>query len=100
MQCRTLNPFNDYSNFTKTADMNLRAVDRVENISPELFKKNYYDLLRPLVITGLAKKWPAYKKWNWDFFKEVIGNQQIGIYNNSKSDAYTPVNTADDYMRF
>ncbi|HEY2349617.1 MAG TPA: cupin-like domain-containing protein [Puia sp.] len=80
--------------------MYLRSVDRVENISPEVFKKNYYSTLKPLVITGMAKKWPAYHKWNWDFFKAVIGNQEIGIYNNSKSDAYTPVNTADDYMKF
>ncbi|HET7002687.1 MAG TPA: cupin-like domain-containing protein, partial [Puia sp.] len=80
--------------------MQLRSVDRVESISPEVFRNNYYVPLKPLVIAGLAKKWPAYSKWNWDFFKAVLGDQQIGIYNNSKSDAYTPVNTADDYMKF
>ncbi len=71
-----------------------------KNISPEDFKKNYYEPLKPLVINGLAKKWPAYSKWNWDFFKAVVGDQEVGIYNNVKSDAYTPVNTADDYMKF
>ncbi len=80
--------------------MQLRSVDRVENISPEDFKNNYYKPLIPLVITGMAKKWPAYSKWNWDFFKAVIGDQEVGIYNNIKSDAYTPVNKADDYMKF
>jgi len=80
--------------------MQLGSVDRVEIISPEVFKKNYYNTLKPLVITGLAKKWPAYNKWNWDFFKAVIGNQEIGIYNNSKSDGYTQVNKADSYMKF
>ncbi len=58
--------------------MQLRTVDRVDDISPEDFKKNYYDPLRPLVIKGLAKKWPAYSKWNWDFFKAVVGNQEVG----------------------
>jgi len=80
--------------------MQLRLVDRVEDISQEDFKKNYYHPLKPLVISGLAKKWPAYSKWNWDFFKTVLGNQEVGIYNNVKSDAYTPINTADDYMKF
>jgi hypothetical protein len=80
--------------------MQLRSVDRVENISSEDFKKNYFKPLKPLIITGLAKKWPAYSKWNWDFFKAVVGDQEVGIYNNLKSDAYTPVNKADDYMKF
>jgi Cupin-like domain len=80
--------------------MQLRSVDRVDDISPEDFKKNYYDPLKPIVINGIAKKWPAYSKWNWDFFKSVVGNQEVGIYNNVKSDAHTPVNTADGYMKF
>ena len=80
--------------------MQLRLVERVEDISPEDFKKNYYDPLTPLVFSGLAKKWPAYSKWNWDFFKAAVGNQEVGIYNNVKSDAYTPVNRADSYMKF
>ncbi len=80
--------------------MQLRSVDRVETISPEDFRKNYYTPLKPLVIKGLAKKWPAYSKWNWDFFKAVVGDVEVGVYNNVKSDAYTPINTADDYMTF
>ncbi len=80
--------------------MQIRLVERVEDISQEDFKRNYYDPLKPLIISGLAKKWPAYSKWNWDFFKTVLGNQEVGIYNNVKSDAYTPINTADGYMKF
>ena len=80
--------------------MELKAIDRVEDISPEDFKKNYYDTMTPLIITGLAKQWPAYHKWNWDYFKEIVGNVKVGLYNNVKSDAYTPINTADDYKTF
>ena len=80
--------------------MLLKPVDRVETIDPADFRENYYDPLRPLIITGLAKTWPAYHKWNWDFFKAVVGDVKVGVYNNVKSDAYTPVNTADDYMTF
>ncbi|HJY21814.1 MAG TPA: cupin-like domain-containing protein [Hanamia sp.] len=80
--------------------MQLHSIDTVENILPEDFKTNYYDLKRPLVITGLAKEWPAYKKWSWDYFKEIVGDKKVGLYNNIKSDAYTPINTADDYKTF
>lgn len=80
--------------------MVLQAVDRVEDITSAEFKSRYYETFKPVVITGLARKWPAYDKWNWDFFKAVVGEVQVGVYNNVKSDAYTPINTADDYMKF
>ena len=80
--------------------MELKEIDKVENISPEDFKKNYYDTMKPLIITGLAKQWPAYDKWNWDYFKQIVGDVKVGLYNNIKSDAYTPINTADDYKTF
>jgi hypothetical protein len=80
--------------------MELKAIDKIENISAEDFKKNYYDTMKPLIITGLAKQWPAYNKWNWDYFKQIVGNVKVGLYNNIKSDAYTPINTADDYKTF
>lgn len=80
--------------------MKLNPVDKVEEISPEDFRKNYYDKMEPLVITGLAKSWPAYEKWNWEYFKQKLGNVKVGLYNNIKSDAYTPINTADDYKTF
>jgi len=80
--------------------MQLEKVDIVENISPHDFKNNYYIPMRPLIITGLARQWPAYNKWTWDYFKEIVGNQKVALYNNVKSDAYTPINTADDYKTF
>lgn len=80
--------------------MHLKSVDRVDSISPADFKKNYYHGMKPLVITNLAKEWPAYDKWNWAYFKEIVGDKQVALYNNAKSDAFTPVNTADDYKTF
>ena len=80
--------------------MELHPVDIVESISHADFKKNYYDPKIPLVITGLSKQWPAYKKWNWEYFKKIVGDKKVALYNNIKSDAYTPINTADDYKTF
>ncbi|MBS1729957.1 MAG: cupin-like domain-containing protein [Bacteroidetes bacterium] len=80
--------------------MILKPVDVVENISPEDFKNNYYKPQIPVVIKSLSHNWAAYKKWDWDYLKEVAGNKEVGIYNNVKSDAYTPVNKADSYTTF
>jgi hypothetical protein len=80
--------------------MQLHPVDVVSNITGEEFKKKYFDTQVPVIIKDLAKDWPAYKKWDWDYFKSIVGDKKVGIYNNVKSDAYTPVNKADDYTTF
>lgn len=80
--------------------MNLHPVDTFETINAQQFRKDYYLQQKPVVIRSLAKQWPAYEKWNWQYFKEIVGNERVGIYNNVKSDAYTPINTADDYTTF
>ncbi|MBA4197025.1 MAG: transcriptional regulator [Chitinophaga sp.] len=80
--------------------MNLKAVDVVEHINGSDFKNKYYNTSTPVIIKGLAKQWPAYNKWNWSFFKELVGDKKVALYNNVKSDAYTPINTADDYKTF
>jgi len=80
--------------------MHLRSVDVVSNISGEEFKKKYFDPQVPVIIKDLANDWVAYTKWNWDYFKSIVGDKKVGIYNNVKSDAYTPVNKADDYTTF
>lgn len=80
--------------------MQLQAIDVVDSISAADFKNDYYEPKRPLIIKDLAKSWPAYQKWNWDYFKQLVGDKEVGLYNNVKSDAYTPINTADDYKTF
>jgi hypothetical protein len=80
--------------------MQLKPVDVVDSITAEDFKKLYYNVGKPLIIKDLAKKWPAYKKWNWDYFIDTVGENEVGVYNNIKSDSYTPINTADAYMKF
>jgi hypothetical protein len=80
--------------------MQLQTVEKIESITPEIFRENYYNIKKPLVITGLARHWDAYDKWNWNYFIDIVGEVKVGVYNNIKSDAYTPINTADDYMKF
>lgn len=80
--------------------MQLQAVDIAYDITPEAFREKYYYPHKPVVLRNLAKQWPAYTKWTWDYLKEVAGSKNIPIYNNVKSDAYTPINKADGYTTF
>ncbi|MDB5196715.1 MAG: transcriptional regulator [Flaviaesturariibacter sp.] len=80
--------------------MQLQAIPTYNTIDPQVFKEKFYEPQKPVVIKDLAKAWPAYTKWNWNYFKQLVGDQKVGLYNNIKSDAYTPINTADDYKTF
>ena len=80
--------------------MQFCSVDVVNDISSEQFKKEYYNQNKPVVLRNLSKQWPAYTKWTWEYLKQVAGTKSIPIYNNIKSDAYTPINKADGYTTF
>jgi hypothetical protein len=80
--------------------MQMQSIDRVENITAEEFRTRYYEPRKPLIITGLSKSWPAYQKWTWDYFKSLVGDRTVGVYNNERAGAKTLVNGADDYITF
>jgi hypothetical protein len=80
--------------------MRLQPIEKIGNISDNEFKERFYKPGTPVVLTDLAKQWPASEKWTWNYFKQIVGDKKVGIYNNIKSDAYTPVNKADDYVTF
>jgi hypothetical protein len=80
--------------------MQLKPVTTVDFIEPGVFKKNFYYPGVPIVIKDLSKDWPALTKWNWDYFKQLVGTKKVPLYNNVKSDAHTPINKADDYKTF
>ncbi|MBD0288985.1 MAG: cupin-like domain-containing protein [Flavisolibacter sp.] len=80
--------------------MQLQSIPTFRQIDPKTFQEEFYQPQKPVVLKDLAKAWPAYQKWNWHYFKELVGDKQVALYNNVKSDAYTPINTADDYKTF
>lgn len=82
--------------------MIINNIDRVDDITPEEFRKNYYLPRKPVVISaaGLSKQSPAYSKWTWDYFKSIVGDKKVGVYNNERAGAKTLVNGADDYITF
>ena len=80
--------------------MHLTPIERVASISPEDFRKHYLLPQKPIIITDLAKAWPAYTKWTWEYFKSLVGNVSVDVYNNIRAGANVTVNGADDTMLF
>lgn len=80
--------------------MQLDPVTTVDSIEPEVFRKKFYEPGVPVIIKDIAKSWPAYTKWNWEYFRKLVGEKRVPLYNNVKSGPLTPINKADDYRTF
>ncbi len=57
-------------------------VTRVEDISKQEFVEQFYKPQKPVLIEGLTKSWPAYKKWSLEYIQQRAGNQIVPLYNN------------------
>lgn len=62
------------------SDLDLVNIDKISFIEPETFNKTYFTPLKPVVITDMAKSWPAIKKWTPDFFRAQHGDKQVKVY--------------------
>jgi hypothetical protein len=80
--------------------MQVQSIDRVDHITPEEFRNHYFKPRKPVVIRQLSHSWPAFTKWTWDYFIQLVGEEKVGLYNNTRADASTPVNGYDEEMRF
>ena len=80
--------------------MKLHTVDVLSSKEIEVFRRDYYLPNVPVVLKDLASDWPAYTRWDWDYFDKLLGKVEVGIYHNTRNDPRTPVNKADDYVSF
>jgi len=69
-------------------------------ITKEEFYKRYYYPQKPVVLRGLWKPYPAYTKWTMDFFKQSMGNIEVGLYGNRKEDISKTLQVPNATMRF
>lgn len=58
----------------------LSAVQRVEHLSGEEFIAGYKRPAKPVVIEGLTRSWPARQKWTLDYFKHIVGEKIVPLY--------------------
>ena len=80
--------------------MQLSPLPVLDAPDAESFKRDFYLPQLPCIIKNFKHIQVAKEKWDWDYFKSIVGEQEVGVYNNIKSDAYTPINKADAYMKF
>ena len=69
-----------YLKQVKMEERFLSRVDIVENIVPERFKKEYLNKEKPVILRGLWNNYPATKKWTVSYFKEQLGDIEVGVF--------------------
>lgn len=82
-----------------------QPIDRVEGISKEEFQEKYAKPKKPVIIRNFfGEDAPLYTKWTFDYMKEILGDFDIGIFD----DGNTTVKDREDrsykapdmYMKF
>lgn len=68
---------------------NLLPIPEIENISKREFVQKYQRKCIPVVFKGGATNWPAFKKWDFEFFKEHYGEDEVLISNHRILDPYS-----------
>lgn len=76
----------------------LGNVDIVCDIAPATFKKKYLHTQTPVVVRGLWNEFPALKKWTISYFKETLGDIDVGIFGEGTPDK--SFKKPDGYMKF
>ena len=56
---------------------------QADELSVKGFRENYLKKQVPCVIKGFSKLFPAGEKWTLDYFKEYIGDFEVGLFDNS-----------------
>ena len=67
-------------------ELNLQEVKRVKEISKSDFLNNFVKPQVPVVIEHLVDEWPAVKKWDFDYFKERVGDKTVPLYDDRPVD--------------
>ena len=60
--------------------MKLTDIPRVKHITKENFIKDYFKPQKPVVLEQAIEDWPAFKKWNLDYIKEIAGDITVPLY--------------------
>lgn len=67
-------------------------IPRVEGIKADAFLHDYYSAGRPVIITGMMENWPALHLWNFDYFIQNLGEQQVQVQFGRNADTQYELN--------
>lgn len=61
-------------------ELNLAAVDAVDEISAEDFYQKYVKTRKPVILRNYSKDWTALNKWTPDNLKKIAGQHNVKLY--------------------
>jgi len=70
-------------------------IERRKNLSLGEFKKNYRDKGIPVVIEGAAADWDCVKKWSFEYFKKLHGDDVIAHTSQEIKEVYETTTLGD-----
>lgn len=56
-----------------------RPIERVRDITPADFTRDFVHTGRPVVIEGAARDWPCARRWSFEFLREYCGSEEVKI---------------------
>eukprot|EP00754_Rhynchopus_humris_P041576 Rhum_TRINITY_DN25134_c0_g1::Rhum_TRINITY_DN25134_c0_g1_i1::g.181326::m.181326/K19219/JMJD7; jumonji domain-containing protein 7 len=82
------------------SDAAVRTVRRVamSEMTPLRFHREFVAGRVPVILTGAIDEWPALQKWNLEYLKEAMGDDEVTVAStpNGRADAVTWVSTGGD----
>ncbi len=80
--------------------LNLEQIPRIKTITKEEFLGQYVAQQKPVVIEHLIQDdWPAYKKWNLNYIKEIAGDKTVPLYDDRPLTSKLKVNQPHTTMK-
>lgn len=81
--------------------MELQQIPGVDNIETKDFLENYMRKSRPVILKNfISKESPAWKKWNYDFFKSFAGDIKVNVYGREEEAVEMVASNPVDKMTF
>lgn len=80
--------------------MELKSIPIISAHQKQLFIDRYLLPEQPVIFKDLIETWPAYDKWNFDFFKRYYGHLVVPVYDPSFSKAGKTYMKASFQMKF
>ncbi|QER40643.1 cupin-like domain-containing protein [Acinetobacter suaedae] len=86
---------------------NYREIQRIPTPNFEQFVQDFYSRNLPVVLTNAIEHWDALEKWSPQYFKDMVGDQEIEIQFNREQDPLFERNSIqhktkmkmDDYVK-
>lgn len=64
-------------------------IDRRSRLDVDEFFENYYCRNRPVIITDMVDDWPAFQRWNLEYFRDKVGDKPVKVqYDRDKNPDY------------